>query len=287
MQHALAMPRRVAIDVFQYQDYRAFLRAYYRARKAQKDGFSLRAFSRRVGLRSPNYLKLVIDGARNLTPDMAIRFAEGCGLSGQATEYFCELAALNQARTSKERELHYRRIKRFRRFRSVQRLDAAHDAYHSHWFIPAIRELVSHRAFAEDPKWIAKTLLPGISVPEVERALQVLLQLGLLVRDAASGRLLQAEPLLETGEGPLSHHVANFHRAMMAHAAEAIDRVPRAEREIASLTLCLSQPRLLALKSELEEIRRDLLQRYQADGESERVVQVNLQMFPLSRKAED
>jgi uncharacterized protein (TIGR02147 family) len=194
--------------------------------------------------------------------------------------------ALNQARTTKERELHYRRIKRFRRFRSVQRLDAAHDAYHSHWFIPAIRELVSHHAFEENPKWIGKILLPSISAPEAERALQVLLRLGLLERDEASGRLVQAEPLLETGEAPLSLHLASFHRAMMAHAAEAIDRVPRAEREIASLTLCLSEQRLLVLKSELEEIRRDLLQRYQSDGESERVVQVNLQMFPLSRKKE-
>jgi uncharacterized protein (TIGR02147 family) len=278
--------KRPTPDVFRYQDYRAFLRAYHEAKKAQRGGLSLRAFSRRVGLRSPNYLQLVIDGVRNLRPPMALRFGQACSLQGQALDYFCELVAFNQARSQQERQLHYGRIKRFARYRKVHELEVAEDTYHSHWFIPAIRELVSTHDFDESPKWIAKTLLPSITTAEVDRALRVLLELGLLVRDKKHKRLAQAEPLIETAPGLRSHHLANFHRAMMAHAAESIDRVPREEREIASLTLCLSQEKLNALKSELQQIRHDLLQRYQADADSERVVQVNFQMFPLSRKNE-
>jgi hypothetical protein len=56
------MAARATLDVFRYADYREFLRAYYERKKTQKPGISLRAFSRRVGLRSPNHLKLVIDG---------------------------------------------------------------------------------------------------------------------------------------------------------------------------------------------------------------------------------
>ena len=42
------------------------------------------------------------------------------------------------------------------------------------------------------------------------------------------------------------------------------------------------------LKRELELLRPELLQRYQADADAdaERVVQLNFQMFPLSRKKE-
>jgi uncharacterized protein (TIGR02147 family) len=279
--------RPPSIDVFRHQDYRAFLREYYEARRARRDGFSLRAFSRRVGLRSPNYLKLVIDGVRNLTPEMAIRFAEGCGLAGEALEYFCALVALNQAHSSRERDLHYGRIKRLRRYRKVYKLDAAQDAYHSQWYIPAIRELIARGDFEEDPKWIAKALLPSITPREAERALKVLCELGLLVRQRRTGRLVQSEPLVETQAGPLGHHLVSFHRAMMARAAEAIDRVPRDEREIASLTLCLSQTRMLELKTELERFRAELLQNYPADEVAERVVQVNFQMFPLSKKRSD
>jgi uncharacterized protein (TIGR02147 family) len=60
--------------------------------------------------------------------------------------------------------------------------------------------------------------------------------------------------------------------------------VPRDEREIASLTLCVSEAKLRELKRELEAIREQLVQRYMADERPERVVQINFQMFPLSSK---
>lgn len=274
------------MDVYRYQNYREFLADYYRQRKAAKEGFSLRAFSKHVGLRSPNYLKLVMDGDRNLTPEMAIRFAQSCGLTKEAVEYFCELVAFNQARSASERELRFNRLQRFPRFRKVHKLSAAQQSYHDRWYIPAIRELVAHAEFHDDPKWIASTLVPNISPQQAKKALDVLLRLGLLGKDPQSGRLVQSEPLVETPEGPLGHQVVQYHRAMMSLAADALDRVPREEREIASLTLCLSEVKMSELKSELEQIRSSLLQRYQADEKADRVVQLNLQMFPLSKRKE-
>jgi uncharacterized protein (TIGR02147 family) len=268
-------------DVFEHRDYRGYLRAFYGHRKRSEYGFSLRSFSRHAGLRSSNYLKLVMDGDRNLSAEMAGRFAQACGLRGEAADYFCELVAFNQAKTAAERERAYARIKRFRGYRRVHKLDRAQDAYHSRWYIPAVRELVASKDFREDPKWIARTLRPAISPREAEQALQVLLELELIERDQ-SERLVQCDPLLSTPDGPLSHHVLSFHRAMLERAADALDRVPRQEREIASLTLCLSEERASELKAELERIREELLQRYQTDADSTKVVQVNLQMFPLS-----
>jgi uncharacterized protein (TIGR02147 family) len=69
---------------------------------------------------------------------------------------------------------------------------------------------------------------------------------------------------------------------MMERAAEALDRVPREEREVASLTLSISAARLRELKAQLERFREELLQRYHAEDGCDRVVQVNLQMFPLT-----
>jgi uncharacterized protein (TIGR02147 family) len=280
------MGARAAVDVFRYRDYRAFLRAYYERNKERKEGYSLRAFSRVTGLRSPNYLKLVMDGDRNLTPSMALRFAEGCGLAGSAVEYFCELVAFNQARVAQERELHYARLTRFSQFRKVHKLDVAQAAYHSEWYVPAIRELSSRQDFRDDPVWIAKTLTPTITPAQAKRAVSILLELGLLFRDDA-GRLVQAQELLETQPGPLGHHVIAFHRSMMALASESLDRIPRDEREISSLTLCLSADQFSDLKQELSQLRSRLLQRYQAGPDCQRVIQLNFQLFPLSRSGED
>src|SRR5262245_28068715 len=99
-----------APDVFRYRDYHEFLRAFYEHNKQKGYGFSLRAFSKRAQLRSSNYLKLVMDGERNLTAPMAARFAQACALRGQPADYFCELVAFNQATSADERERAYARL---------------------------------------------------------------------------------------------------------------------------------------------------------------------------------
>jgi len=268
-------------DIFAFDDYRAFLRSHYAERKALGRGFSLRTFSRQAGLTSSNYLKLVMDGDRNLSSAMAERFAEACGLHGNQAQFFCELVAYNQADTSAERERAYRELSSHRRFRSVYPLDRAHDAYHSQWYIPVIRELAARPDFVADPQWIGRTLLPAISARKAAHGVKVLRELGMLVEDA-QGKLRQAHELVETQDRPLGHHVVKFHRTMLERAAEALDGVPRDQREIASLTLCLSQAQLQALKQRLAKLRGELLLEFTSGADATRVVQVNFQMFPLS-----
>lgn len=76
----------------------------------------------------------------------------------------------------------------------------------------------------------------------------------------------------------------NYHRAMLARASEAIDRVPRDEREISSITVCVSHEVMLRLKERIRDFRRELLQLAELEGKPERVVQINFQLFPLSKK---
>ena len=224
-------------------------------------------------------------GCANLTPEVAIRFAKACGLRGQAAEYFTELVAFNQAKRAEERERAYARLAGFRRHRSVHRLDAAQTAYYSTWYLPAIRELCARSDFVEDARWIARTLRPAVASRDVERALSTLLKLGLLARDD-TGRLRQVDPLVETAPGPLPHQITRYHRAMMDRASEALDSVPRDEREIASLTLCLSEAQIAELKDRLAHLRDELLHTFQSGDDARRVVQINFQMFPLSAKEE-
>jgi len=273
--------RRVAIDVFAYLDYRAFLRAYYDEAKS-RGSFSYRAFAQRAKLRSPNYLKLVIDGERNLSAAMAERFAQVCGLSEEGTEYFRELVAFAHARTSREQNERYAKIRGHSRYRSAHRLDVAQDAYHSRWYLPAIRELVLHAKFREEPEWIAAQLMPSIKPAEAELALATLIDLGMLERDE-HGRLRQGCKLVSTGAETRSLHLANFHRAMMAHAAQALDTVRAEERDISSLTLCMSRAGLAQLKLKIQRFRAELLALSELEENPEQVVQVNFQLFPLSR----
>lgn len=271
------------IDVFAYLDYRAYLRDYYNARKAAGRGFSYRSFSRRAGLKSPNYLKLVVDGERNLSSDMAERFATACGLKDDEHRYFVDLVAFSQATTMSERNQHYARLTGFKRYRNAHKLDLAHAAYFSAWYMPAIRELAARADFRDDPAWIAQQLLPAISQQEAEHALATLLELGLLVREA-DGKVRQTDALLSTGPETRGLHIVAYHRAMVQRAMEAIDLVPAAERDISSLTLCLGEAGLRAFKERVQRFRKELLELSALEANPEQVVQINFQLFPLSRR---
>ena len=116
-------------DVFGYQDYRRFLADEYAARKKSVYGFSYRSFAQRVGSTAPNYLKLVTEGQRNLTSEMAARFALALDLSSEEQAFFCDLVAFNQASTAAERQHRYEALSRHRRYKTAFRLDRAHAKY--------------------------------------------------------------------------------------------------------------------------------------------------------------
>ena len=64
--------------------------------------------------------------------------------------------------------------------------------------------------------------------------------------------MTRAHVLVSSG-GPLGHHLVAYHRAMLERASAALDHVPRDEREISSVTLCVSQAKLLELEQQIRD----------------------------------
>ncbi|MFN7145223.1 MAG: TIGR02147 family protein [Myxococcota bacterium] len=274
-------PPRENVVVFEYLDVRAFLRDTYTARNAAGKPFSYRAFSMKAGLRSPNHLKRVIDGERDLTPEMAVRYATALGLDGPAAAYFCDLAAFGRAKTSAEKNAIYQRLGAFREYRRAQRLEMAHADAHANWYVPAIRELALRPDFRPDPEWIAARLLPPIRRQEAEQALETLFELGLLVRHP-DGHVEQGTPVWTTGPETRGLHIGNYHRAMMTRAAASIDLIPARERDISSITFCVGPGRLADIKDRIQKFRKEIIALAADETAGDQVLQLNFQLFPLS-----
>lgn len=271
--------------VFAYLDARRYLGDFYAHKKAHSAGFSYRSFARRAGSRSPNHLKLVVDGDRNLTPETARKFAAACGLTGAAVTYFVDLVAFTQARTTDEKTASYERLLQFREHRAIHRIDVAYGQYHSRWYVPAVRELAFRKDFRPEPAWIAQQLVPAISARDAEDALTLLRDLGLL--EDRDGRLVPGEPLVSTGPEVKGVHYLQYHRAMIARALAALDDLPAKERDISSVTLCLGKDALPRMKEKIRAFRRELLQLSADEADPVQVVQINLQLFPLSREPQE
>ena len=278
------MSRSDSRSIFSYGDYRTYLKDVYTDRKQR--GLSHRGLARRAGLSSPSFLKAVMDGHKNLAPATARRVALALGLAGDAAEYFRLLVVLNQTIDPSERRAVQVSLGRLRRYQDVQALAQASDAYHRHWYLPAIRELSLTNVFRADPKWIARVLTPNILVREAKLALATLEQLGLL-RPDESGQLRAVHQQVGTELEPNSDQIANFHRGMIARASQALSDVPRPERDISSITLSVDAAGLAAMKRRIQKIRRELLDEFDAGKSGVQVVQVNFQLFPLSKRIDE
>ena len=268
--------------MYDFLDYRAYLRAYYEAAKRTQRSFSFRSFAKLAGLRSPNFLKLVIEGDRNLGADSVPRFCTALGLEGPEAEFFSDLVAFNQATSLADKNRAFERISASRRFRAARRIDGDLFAYLSHWYNPAIRELAARADFSEEPRWIASQLRPRISATEAAEAMRLLLSLGLLVRDPTSGRVLRGEPTLTTEHEVRSLGAAAFHRQMIERAGDSLDSVPAALRDLAALTVCISPETAARVKERIHQFREALTELCDADTVGKVVYQLNVQWFPLS-----
>lgn len=270
----------VVRELYEYRDYRAFLRDFYERAK-QKRGFSYRAFSRSAGLSSPNYLKLVIEGDRNLSERMAERFASACGLDDEQSRFFTTLVEHNQAKDSDTKLRAEQKLYEFSRFRKVHRMRSELTDYYTTWYVPVVRELASRSDFEADPKWVARQVRPRISVSQARKALSILQRTGMLIEE--NGTWTQSDPLVSTPHEIPLPAIAAFHRSMMDMASQAIDNVEREERDISSVTMCVPRAQVPAIKARIQEFRRELL-KLSATGENpEQVVQLNMQFFPLSK----
>lgn len=280
MRYGVTMSRAESgIDLFSYTDYREYLHAWYAWHKTHTRGFSFRAFSKLAGFASPNFLKLVMDGQRNLTAESGAKFAVALALNRSATEYFHALVDYTQANDVAQKNLAYERMLSAQRYRELHTIAQAQYEYFSAWYHVVVRELAPTAPTENPAVAISRKLRPQVTPAQVERSLTLLQQLGFLQR-THDGRFAQATPLLSTGAEVHGHIVMKYHQQLLEVTKVVLGMVPAAQRDVSAMTLGLARNKLPQLKSKIQKFRQELLEFVSSETQPEVVVQLNMQLFP-------
>src|SRR6185295_1235466 len=155
-----------------------------------------------------------MDGKRNLSPESIAKFAAALELNQEEEEFFTNLVHLNQAVNTDQKRFHAGRLLKSRTFRERNPKSSLQYEYFAKWYHIPVREPVATDDFREDPSWISKRFDPPLPPGAAERALEHLLELGLLKRDK-KGKLTQAERVVSTGDDLQSASLAQFHRELI------------------------------------------------------------------------
>lgn len=269
-------------NIFEYGDYRKFLEDSYHYLKANHRQFSFRYFSKRAGFSSPNFLKLVIEGKRNLSDDSIPGFAQALKLAKSESEFFTHLVHFSQAKTPSARAESAQAMMRSKTYLKIHPLQQAEYAYYACWYYIPVRELVNTLEFEESAEWVSQRLRPRITNEEASKALRDLEALRLIVR-GEDGRLRQAQRTVTTANEVSSTAIVRYHKDMLGLAADSIDNVPRDKREISAACVPVSKATAAKLKTMIQDFRQQLLAIAEEDqAPADTVYQINLQLFPLS-----
>ncbi len=267
--------------IFDYLDYREFLRQRYLAFKRESPNFSYRYIAGKVGMDAGS-LNGILKGKRKLDPALAGKVAQVFGLNVYEKDYFEALVLYCQAKNHAERTILLEKLLRLRGIQ-IKRLDGRQLEYYRKWYYAALRELLNCHPGPVEPARLGKLLRPPLTAQETRDALRLLLDLGLIeARD--DGTFKVTESLVTSGDGVRASAVNGFHAAMAELAVRAIENINPEERDFSALTLNCSLDAFQDVKAILRVARRDIFLRVEKDARSELVLQINFQAFPLSHR---
>lgn len=271
-------------SLFVYTDYRLYLKEYFEEMKRSLPVFSYRYFARKAGLTSAGLYLRIVKGERNLTETTTEQFIKGLALTESEADYFRALVGFNQADSSSKKQQFYAVMLSMADFVRHHTLMASQYAYLDQWYHPVLRELAVLLPQPWTAKDMAELVVPVITEQEVQNGLNLLLTLGLLVKDS-KGVYVQTEPAVRSGmsdAGMLALVRRRFHQQMIRWAGDSLDRFPVSQRLAMGMTLGVSSSCYDLLCQEISAFQQRIASLVDKDRGSDRVYQFNVQLFPLS-----
>ena len=257
------------------KDFREYLEIELARRIKQNPRYSLRAFSKALGIDVGNL-------SRCLNRQSAISFSTAKKI----------LSAMNL--TANERSSFLQSLASAKKFRNtvetknvaksktpatphveldLETFEAITDVYHY-----GILELTYLEQFSSDPSWIASQL--GISIIEAKLAIRRLLKVGLLRE--VSGRLEKAvKPILKTKPGvTTSAALRRQQKQVLSLAIEAIENQPISQRCNVSMTMPIDETKIELARERIVKFVDDLCLEL-ASGQKTKVYQMGVSFFSL------
>ena len=266
-------------SVFEYLDYRSYLKDFYEERKGKQGFFSYRYFGDKVGIDSSYLLKIVLK-SRHLSEKLIPRVSSFCGHSDAETEYFHSLVHFAKAKTNQESKLHFEKLLSIRYVKSRRLIEQQYE-YFRIWYHPVIRSVIEYFDFKNDFALLGRQLSPQISANEARASVRLLEKLDLIRKDG-SGCYRLTETAVTTGEEWHSAAITAFQEQTIRLSHEALERHDKSLRDISTITMNISGAEFNEIRERITEFRRSIISLVNDGTDPDRTYQLNMQFFPLT-----
>ncbi len=278
----------------EYTDFRLYLKDVYTFRRLHEGtgfrSYSYSTFSAAADIKSPNYLKLIIDGRRNLSEDMINRFARALRLQKSEMDEFRALVRYGQASEPIERNQFLKELADMRAQRALENGEITESNWEKvpgwiGWVLYAMSEQ-SNVNF--EPQTLARLFRAKASPDDIRVSLRKLMDSGELSRNLETGEVSKGRDLTESPQELPVPLIRKLQAELIYLGIESLFRDSPKDREFGSMTLAMTEEEFQQVRFELRQMRKRLQKDISVKrmaSKADRVYQMNIQLFPLTDKA--
>jgi uncharacterized protein (TIGR02147 family) len=284
--------------IFNYTDFRLFLKDAFQELKERDSKYSQRFVMNRIGVKSSGWLADMLSGRRILGRAQMLELAIILDLEPREELYFQTIVDYCQAKSETEKKRAYEKLLTFQEL-PKDIVDADRFEYFSKWYYSAIREYLLIEPFRGDYAKLARTIRPAIKTSEAKNTIELLERLGFIKKFAGG----EYRPIVEyvkkqntSGKNP-NHNASSLYyfqyiKANMELGLQALEAIPKQERDVSGVTLTLSEESFALIKDDIKALRQKMIKLSEAENkkfwkelpkDNRKVYEAIFQLFPVSK----
>jgi uncharacterized protein (TIGR02147 family) len=243
--------------------------------------YSRRNFAKRAGVRSPNFITLVISGKRALQGEWLEAFVRAAKLSAKEERLLKELCAIEHEKNPNAKAALLNDYYNQLLARHQHKLATSQMSLLRNPLAWTLLQVISLKGAEDKAGWFKKILRLPVDAPTVVEALEILRTCGLI--EKRDSRWIATHKHYKSPDQISVAENAVFHECMLREAAEVLKSYDPGDRSFGSLTFNIAREDEVSLKAEIQKfgqhIAKTYSRSYPASGDCFRL---NLQLYALT-----
>lgn len=268
--------------IYFYLDYRQYLLDAYAFFKKKHKYLSYAYLAHKVNVERSSLIK-IFNGHRHLPLDRMDLMTQEFSIFGKEKIYFEKLVQYGRALDTKEKEILFQELQNLKPIEQLN-LEQKHLKLFVNWYSLAIWSMIGIKKCSVDFDF-SKHILPELNPHKAKEALQDLLKCDLIgVDDLGFYYKKNNNLLVPNSLNP--EEIQRYFKTMLNLAGDALQHFDVQEKHFSALVIDIPDDSIPEIKRMIADFRKNMIRHVNQMGPSNRVMQLSVQLFPLTQKME-